>query len=72
MVAFSSLGYSFLTEFRMLSMTFGRPPLIHKDYITLEPPNDVELDNLPDVDDGFIGPERAYRGSSAALFIASM
>ncbi len=57
---------------RMLSMTYGRPPLIHDDYLQTNLPSDVELDDLSDTAEGF-SPNTVFGGtSSCSLFIASM
>lgn len=62
-----------LTSRRMFSMTFGRPPLVHNEYIQLDPPLDIELDDIPNDDDVRVSFElKSSEPSSSALFISSM
>lgn len=56
---------------RMLSMTFGRPHLIHDDYLQARLPLDIELGELSNRTEEHSQPD--FTGtSSASLFIASM
>ena len=69
----SPIASTRLTVLSVLSMTFGRPPLIHNELIQVDLPADVELDDLTDEASERLSshPERALP-SSCALFIASM
>ena len=60
-------------DYRTLSLTFGRPPLIHNEFIQIDLPIDVELDDLLDEDERSPRPpDHNFRPSSCGLFIASM
>ena len=60
-------------DYRMLSMTFGRPALIHNELIQIELPRDVELDSLPKDDASYESAHPSPPGlSPCGLFIASM
>jgi hypothetical protein len=53
-------------------MTFGRPPLIHNEYIQLDPPMDIELDLIPNTDGEWPVVEKIGESSPCGLFIVSM
>ena len=58
---------------RMLSMTFGRPALIHNELIQIDLPRDVDLDSLPKDDPSYDRAQSSPSGlSPCGLFIASM
>lgn len=57
----------------MLSMTFGRPALIHDELIQIDLPQDVELDSLPKDNASYENAQQSPSGSSpCGIFIASM